>query len=67
LFTDAGVLGSLSAACTTQAGQDVYLLARDDHLVDLRQNGIRLQNMLTGQQENVKIKIDDNEFHPGEI
>ena len=51
----------------TQAGQDVYLLARDDHLVDLRQNGIRLQNMLTGQQENVKIKIDDNEFRPGEI
>ena len=41
----------------TQAGQDVYLLARDDHLVDLRQNGIRLQNMLTGQQENVQINL----------
>ncbi|MCJ7530158.1 MAG: 2-dehydropantoate 2-reductase [Anaerolineales bacterium] len=60
-------MGSLLAARLTQAGQDVYLLARDDHLVDLRQNGIRLQNMLTGQQENVKIKIDKNEFRPGEI
>jgi 2-dehydropantoate 2-reductase len=57
LFTGAGVLGSLLAARLTQAGQDVYLLARGDRLVDLRQNGIRLQDMLTGQQENVQINL----------
>ena len=53
----AGVLGSLLAARLTQAGQDVYLLARGNCLVDLRQNGIRLQDMLTGQQENVQINL----------
>lgn len=41
----------------TQAGQEVYLLARGDRLVDLRQNGIRLQDMLTGQQENVLVNL----------
>jgi len=41
-------LGSLLAVRLTQAGQAVYLLARGDRLVDLRQNSIRLQNMLTG-------------------
>jgi len=50
-------LGSLLAARLTQARQDVYLLAPGDRLVNLRQNGIRLQNMLTGQQENVQINL----------
>jgi len=44
--------GPLDASWT-----DVYLLARGDRLVDLHQNSIRLQNMLTGQQENVQINL----------
>jgi ketopantoate reductase len=40
-----------------QAGQDVCLLARGNCQVNLRQNSIRLQNMLTGQQENVQINL----------
>ena len=50
-------MGSLLAVRLTQAGQAVYLLARGDRLVDLRQNGIRRQNMLTEQQENVQINL----------
>lgn len=54
LFFGAGVLGSLYAAKTKQAGFDVSLLARGNRLRDLQQHGIVLKEFKTKAITKVK-------------
>lgn len=59
LIYGAGVLGSLCAFWLHKAGHEVRLLGRGERLVDLRQNGIRLEHALTGQRDNLRVEVVD--------
>jgi 2-dehydropantoate 2-reductase len=57
LVYGAGVLGSLYAARLQEAGQHVSLLARGQRLQDLRQHGIILADVLTGQTTTTHVEV----------
>ncbi len=57
LVYGAGVLGSLFAYRLKEAGQDVSLLARGQRLADLRQCGLVLEDMFTGQRTTTTIQV----------
>jgi 2-dehydropantoate 2-reductase len=57
LIYGAGVLGSLLAYKLKEAGYDVSLLARGQRLADLRQHGLVLEDMLTGQRTTTSINV----------
>lgn len=57
LIYGAGVLGSLAAARLQDAGQDVTLLARGQRLADLRQHGVVLEDLVTGQQTVTQVNL----------
>jgi 2-dehydropantoate 2-reductase len=66
LVIGAGVLGSLYAARLKQSEQDVTILARGQRLKEIMENGIELEDALSGRKDNVelpvveKLKPDDN-------
>jgi 2-dehydropantoate 2-reductase len=57
LVYGAGVLGSLYAARLQEAGQHVSLLARDQRLQDIREHGIVLMDVLTGQATTTHLNV----------
>jgi 2-dehydropantoate 2-reductase len=57
LVYGAGVLGSLYAARLQEAGQHVSLLARGHRFQDLREHGIVLEDVLTGQTTTTHVKV----------
>lgn len=65
LVYGAGPLGSLFAARLQQGGHDVSILARGQRLADLRQHGIVLRDVMTGQQTVTRTKVVDG-LAPGD-
>src|SRR5215468_1196736 len=59
LVYGAGVLGSLYAARLQEAGQIVSLLARGQRFQDLREHGIVLADVLTGQATTTHVNVVD--------
>jgi len=59
LVYGAGVVGSQYAALLHRAGHDVSLLARGQRLADLREHGIVLQAVDTGQRTVARPKVVD--------
>jgi len=59
LIYGTGVLGSLYAYRLQSAGQDVTVLARGQRLADLRQYGLVLEDMVTGQRVETKVRVCD--------
>ena len=57
LVYGAGVLGSLYAARLQEAGQHVSLLARGQRLKDIREHGIVLVDVLSGQTTTTHVKV----------
>jgi 2-dehydropantoate 2-reductase len=57
LVYGAGVLGSLYAARLQEAGQHVSLLARGQRLEEIREHGIVLENVLSGQTTTTRVKV----------
>lgn len=57
LVYGAGPLASLLAARLERSGQDVTLLARGERFQQLRQNGIVLQHLLSGQRMVTQVKV----------
>ena len=57
LVYGAGVLGSLYAARLQEAGQHVSLLARGKRLQDIREHGIVLEDVLTGQTTTTHVQV----------
>lgn len=52
-----GPLGSLFAARLQQGGNDVSILARGQRLADLREHGIVLVDVVTGQQSVTQVNV----------
>jgi 2-dehydropantoate 2-reductase len=59
LIFGAGPLGSLYACLLHKAGNDVTLLARNDHFTYLMENGIVMVNEFTQEKSIEKVKIVD--------
>ena len=57
LVYGAGVLGSLYAARLQESGQNVSLLARGQRLQDIREHGIVLEDVLTGQTTTTHVNV----------
>ena len=57
LVYGAGVLGSLYAARLYGSGQDVSILARGQRLADLREQGIVLEDAVTGQRSVAQVPV----------
>jgi 2-dehydropantoate 2-reductase len=57
LFYGAGVIGSLYAARLKESGQDVSILARGQRLADIRQHGIVLEDVSTGNRTTTRVNV----------
>jgi 2-dehydropantoate 2-reductase len=57
LFYGAGPLGSLYAARLQDSGQEVSVLARGQHLADIREHGIVLEDAATGQRTATRVDV----------
>lgn len=57
LIYGAGVLGSLYAAKLREAGHTVSLLARGQRLTDLREHGLVLENVQTGERTITAVRL----------
>lgn len=57
LVIGAGPLGSLFAARLQGGGHDVSLMARGDRLAQLRQHGLVLENVQTGEQSTYSVNL----------
>jgi 2-dehydropantoate 2-reductase len=57
LFYGAGVIGSLYAARLKESGQDVSILARGQRLSDIRQHGIVLEDVSTGDRTTTRVNV----------
>ena len=57
LFYGAGVMGSLYAARLKESGQDVSVLARGQRLVDIREHGIVLEHVSTGNRTSTRVNV----------
>lgn len=55
LFYGAGVMGSLYAGRLKETGQDVYVLARGQRLKDIREHGIVLEDVSTGNRTTTRV------------
>ena len=56
LVYGAGNIGSLYAGLLKESGQDVSILAREKRLDDIREHGIRLENVVTGNETTVRVR-----------
>jgi 2-dehydropantoate 2-reductase len=63
LVYGAGPLGSLLATRLERSGQDVTLLARGEQFQQLRQNGIMLQNLISGERIQTQVRVVET-LHP---
>ncbi len=57
LVYGAGVLGSLYAARLEESGQEVTILARGQRLAEIREHGIVLEDVTSGQQTTTPINV----------
>jgi 2-dehydropantoate 2-reductase len=57
LIYGAGPLGSLYACLLHRAGNDISLLARNEHYDYLKENGVVLHNEFTGEKMIEKVKL----------
>ncbi len=57
LFYGAGVMGSLYAARLKESDQDISILARGQRLVDLREHGIVLEDVSTGNRTTTGVNV----------
>lgn len=65
LIYGAGNIGSLYAAKLAQSGQDVAILARGDRCDALRDNGITLENGVSGERSTTTVLVVDR-LEPGD-
>ena len=56
LVYGAGNIGSLYAALLKRSAQDVLVLARGRRLADIREHGLRLENVVTRKQSTVRVE-----------
>ena len=56
LVYGAGNIGSLYAAKLKHGGHDVTILARGQRLREIRENGIRLQDSISGEETNTRVE-----------
>ena len=61
LFYGAGVMGSLYAARLRESGQDVSVLARGQRLADIREYGIVLEDVSTGNRTTTRVNIHETD------
>ena len=66
LVYGAGGLGSLLAARLFESGQEVSLLARGQRLVNLHQNGLVLEDLITHLRRTYAVRVVDT-LAPGDI
>lgn len=59
LIYGAGAIGSIFAGMIAKNGYDVTVLARGNRLDELRENGLILQNVLSGKKFSINIKTTD--------
>lgn len=59
LIIGAGVIGSFNAARLTRAGVDVTLLARGSRLAELKDHGVRLEDVRSGLHTTTRVKLVD--------
>ena len=59
LIFGAGPLGSLYACLLNKAGNDVTLLARNEHYTFVKENGVILENEFSGEKIIEEIKVID--------
>jgi ketopantoate reductase len=57
LVYGAGPLGSLFAARLQQGGNEVSILARGQRLIELREHGIELVDVMTGEQTVTRVNV----------
>jgi len=57
LFYGAGVMGSLYAARLKESGQDISILARGQRLADIREHGIVLEDVSTGNRTVTRVNV----------
>lgn len=57
LVYGAGVIGSLYALRLAKAGHPVSVLARGERLAALRSSGLRIRNVLTGEEETAEVEV----------
>jgi 2-dehydropantoate 2-reductase len=57
LFYGAGVIGSLYAARLKESGQDVSILARGDRLTNIREQGVVLEDVLSGKRTKTTLNV----------
>jgi 2-dehydropantoate 2-reductase len=57
LFYGVGVMGSLYAAQLKESGQDVSVLARVQRLADIREHGIVLEDVSTGNRTTTRVNV----------
>ena len=56
LVYGAGNIGSLYAALLAESGQDVSILARGKRLADIREHGILLEDVVSGDLTTTRVK-----------
>ena len=57
LFYGAGVMGSLYAARLKESGRDISVLARGQRLADIREHGIVLEDVSTGNRTTTRVNV----------
>ena len=57
LFYGAGVMGSLYAARLKESGRDISILARGQRLADIREHGIVLEDVSTGNRTTTRVNV----------
>jgi len=57
LFYGAGVMGSLYAARLKESGQVISVLARGQRLADIREHGIVLEDVSTGNRTTTRVNV----------
>lgn len=55
LFYGAGVIGSVYAATLQKGGHDVSVLARGERLATIREQGVRVESVLTGERTEARV------------
>lgn len=56
LIIGAGGTGGVTAAKMAKSGKDVSLIARGEHLAEIRKNGLKINKHYSGETETVRLK-----------
>ena len=62
LIMGAGAVGGYFGALLQRAGQDIHYIARGDHLMAMKENGLRIEGVTLNETFEVKASEDPNAF-----